>query len=147
MENDKNGLFKKILLSDKQRKDEIVLKRWEEIGFLTDLKDDAKLITAHAFELAAEAIIFNVVKVKKDIEIMLFPAIRIILSNNDNYLNYTVDNIYKFIHSLLGELIKSYDNDFEVIKKKCDNQNITDYQAEFLYSFIDEYLKKHSEEI
>lgn len=78
---------------------------------------------------------------------MLFPAIRIILSNNDNYLNYTVDNIYKFIHSLLGELIKSYDNDFEVIKKKCDNQNITDYQSEFLHSFIDEYLKKHSEEI
>lgn len=175
MENDKNDLFKKLLLNTKQIKenssnisndidilitkltnlknslpkketDEVILNRWEELGFLEYLKEDSKLIIAHAFNLAAESIIYHEIEVSEQVEILVFPAIRVILSNNDNYLNYTVDNISKFVDIVLIELIESFNNDFEKIKERCALQNVDDVEAEFLHSFIDEYLKKHIEE-
>lgn len=126
-----------------EKNKEVVIEKWEKLGLLEGLNDEAKVIVSHAFEKIAKIILLEKLKSNEQVETICFPIIRVILSMNDNYNKFTVETVQDLMYDFLNTLIKSYEDDFNDVKIRCEKSNIEDYEAEFCHWFANKFSEEN----
>ena len=123
-----------------------ITERWEKLGLIDSLDDNAKIIMAHAFEKLATSLIsgeFFSSRNIREIETLCFPITRMILALNDNYNKFTTKSVRDLAYHILVSLIETFDNDYNETKKRCERISINDYEAEFCKEFAEKYSKEN----
>lgn len=105
---------------------------WDNLGFLQGVEEEKKERLSREYQKAADFLMENGDKINENLEVMLFPIIRRIVSLTDRF---TEIDIYK--------IIDLFPNCQKRVEKICATDSHIDKEAELSLVISEEYAEKY----
>jgi len=133
--------------------DNEILEKWGLIGFLSGVKDmDAKLVLANAYEIAENILITDQINAPYQVDFVVFPILRRVLSKTKIITVDEFDNDYNKVEAFILDIIERTNllyencpNGFEFLKVLDIEYKSEDWEAEVVRLLCNKIIKDYSQ--